>query len=98
MGFAGLLSSWTGGGARTALFTCCIITTAANELVAPFHDRMPAILHPDDYAKWFDHDTPLDELHSLLKPYPAELMVDSAANVLVNIAKNEGPQLLDPAA
>jgi putative SOS response-associated peptidase YedK len=72
--------------------------TAANELVAPFHDRMPAILSPDDYAKWFDHEAPLKELHALLKPYPAELMVESTANVLVNSAKNEGPELLEPAA
>jgi hypothetical protein len=30
--------------------------------------------------------------------YPAELLVESAANVLVNSAKNEGPQLPEPAA
>jgi putative SOS response-associated peptidase YedK len=33
------------------LFTCCIITTAANDLVQPYHDRMPAILRPEDDAK-----------------------------------------------
>jgi putative SOS response-associated peptidase YedK len=97
MGFAGLWSKWEVEGQRP-LFSCCIITTAANELVAPFHDRMPAILHPDDYAKWFDHETTLKELHAILKPYPANLMVESAANTLVNSAKNEGPRLLEPAA
>jgi putative SOS response-associated peptidase YedK len=30
------------------LFTCCVITTAANEVVKPFHDRMPAILTPEN--------------------------------------------------
>jgi putative SOS response-associated peptidase YedK len=69
-----------------------------NERVRPHHDRMPAILAPNDYAKWFDHETQLKELHALLKPYPAELMAESAANVLVNSAKKEGPRLLDPAA
>jgi putative SOS response-associated peptidase YedK len=59
---------------------------------------MPAILAPDDYAKWFDAKTDLRELHALLKPYPAELMAVSEANVLVNSPKNEGAQLLDPAA
>jgi putative SOS response-associated peptidase YedK len=59
---------------------------------------MPAILAPDDYANRFDHETPLKELHALLKPCPAELMGESTANVLVNSAKNEGPQLLEPAA
>jgi hypothetical protein len=40
----------------------------------------------------------LADLHALLKPHPAELMTVSAANVLVNNAKNEGPQPLEPAA
>lgn len=97
MGFAGLWSVWTTPEEKK-LITCCVITTAANELVRPFHDRMPAILAPDDYAKWFDADTELKELHALLKPYPAELMQVSEASPLVNSPKNEGPQLLDPAA
>lgn len=59
---------------------------------------MPAILAPGDYAKWFDTETALKELNALLKPYPADLMVVSEANVLVNSPKNEGAKLLDPAA
>jgi putative SOS response-associated peptidase YedK len=38
------------------------------------HDRMPAILAPEEYAAWFDAETPLKEAHELLKPHPAELM------------------------
>lgn len=97
MGFAGLWSKWKVEG-QAALFTCCVITAAANELVRPFHDRMPAILAPEDYAMWFDAETPLKEAHALLKSYPAELMVESAASTLVNSPKNEGPHLLEPAA
>ena len=37
-----------------------------------------------------DEDTDLKELHALLKPYPADLMAVSAANMLVNSPKNEG--------
>jgi putative SOS response-associated peptidase YedK len=59
---------------------------------------MPAILSPDDYATWFDTEAPLNDVHALLKPYPAELMAVSEANPLANSPKNEGPQLLDPAA
>lgn len=89
---------WRGEEGGKKLITCCVLTTAANELVRPFHDRMPAILAPGDYAKWFDADTPLADLHALLKPYPAELMAVSEANPLVNSPKNEGPELLTPAA
>lgn len=98
MGFAGLWSVWRGGEGDKKLITCCVITTAANELVRPFHDRMPAILAPGDYAKWFDADTSLAHLHALLNPYPAALMAASEANPLVNSPKNEGPQLLETAA
>ena len=86
MGFAGLWSKWKVEG-QQALFTCCVITTNANELVRPFHDRMPAILAPSDYSAWFDADTPLADLRALLKPYPAELMDVSAAS-----AAGEQPQ------
>jgi putative SOS response-associated peptidase YedK len=97
MGFAGLWSMWKVEGGKP-LFTCCVITTTPNDVVKPFHDRMPAILGSDDYAKWLDNDTPLKELHALLKPYPAELMEVGEANPLVNNVKSEGPALLDPAA
>jgi putative SOS response-associated peptidase YedK len=95
MGFAGLWDVWTVADGKK-LITCCIITTAANELVASLHDRMPAILAPDDYARWCDHDAPLKDVHALLTPYPADQMVVSEASPLVNSTKNEGPQLLDP--
>jgi putative SOS response-associated peptidase YedK len=97
MAFAGLWDKWIAEDG-TGLFTCCIITTTANPLVAPIHERMPAILAPDEYAKWFDHDTPLKDVHALLRPFPAELMTVSEANARVNSAKNEGAELLIPAA
>ena len=48
---------------RKSLVTCCIITTHANELVQPLHDRMPVILKPDNYGKWLD-DSELNDLHT----------------------------------
>jgi putative SOS response-associated peptidase YedK len=74
------------------------VTTSPNEVVKPFHDRTPAILAPEDYTKWFDHDADLAEVQALLNPLPAELMTVSEANVLANSPRNEGPQLLEPAA
>jgi putative SOS response-associated peptidase YedK len=97
LGFAGLWSTWRVEGEKP-LFTCCVITVPANDLVQPLHDRMPAILDPADYQTWFDWDTPLVDLKALLKPYPAELMQVGEANPRVNSPKNEGPELLDPAA
>jgi putative SOS response-associated peptidase YedK len=36
--------------------SCTIITTDANTLLAEVHDRMPAIIGPDDYAPWLGEE------------------------------------------
>ena len=52
-----------------------IITTEPNELVRPIHNRMPAILSPEDEEHWLDASrTTFAKARSLLKPYPEELM------------------------
>jgi putative SOS response-associated peptidase YedK len=52
LAFAGLWETW--GRAGEALATCAILTTAANELTAPVHDRMPVILPAEAYTAWLD--------------------------------------------
>lgn len=57
------------------LETCTILTTTANELVSPIHDRMPVILQTQDYDQWLDPNfKQADKLQGLLKPYPAAAM------------------------
>jgi putative SOS response-associated peptidase YedK len=84
MAFAGLWERWIGeDGAE--IETCCILTTTANEMMKPIHDRMPVILHPDNFSLWLNrgmHD-PI-ELQRLYKPYPSELMVAHIVPELVN--------------
>jgi putative SOS response-associated peptidase YedK len=46
--FAGLWESWND------IESCTILTTAANGLLQPIHDRMPVILSPKDYGRWLD--------------------------------------------
>jgi putative SOS response-associated peptidase YedK len=81
-GFAGLYNVWrdphdpTGG----EFTTCTIITTQPNELVAPIHNRMPVILLPEDEDHWLAPDMSEPEaITSLLRPYPADLMMASRA-------------------
>ena len=51
IGFAGLWDIWTNPeGDRIESYT--IITTAANELIKPLHDRMPLIIAQDGYGIW----------------------------------------------
>jgi putative SOS response-associated peptidase YedK len=71
------------------ILSATIIVGAPNPLAAAIHDRMPVILEPDDYDRWFAADTSIDELRALLKPYPAERMRAIAVNRRVNSVKND---------
>jgi putative SOS response-associated peptidase YedK len=94
--FAGLWDVWKGDEEQVA--TCCILTTTANELVRPLHDRMPVILTPDQYDPWLRNDTPVDQLQAMLQPYPADQMEVVEVVPLVNKVANDSPELLTPAA
>ncbi len=70
-GFAGLYETWISPD-KKEINTCVIITTAANELIAPIHDRMPVIVSGEQENIWLQSDvSKISDLLSLLKPYPA---------------------------
>ena len=54
--FAGLWERWRGpaGSDGPPLESCTIVTTLANELCRPLHERMPVILEPADYDRWLE--------------------------------------------
>jgi putative SOS response-associated peptidase YedK len=78
---AGLWEHW-GDLSGAPLETCTIITTDANRLVGEFHNRMPVILSPRDYATWLDSGNPLAQ--DLLRPAPAEQMTAYPVSLRVN--------------
>jgi len=67
MAMAGLWESWevTDG---SILRTVCIITTAANAIMTPIHDRMPAIISPENWQNWLAE--PATRIIELVVPYP----------------------------
>jgi putative SOS response-associated peptidase YedK len=91
--FAGLWERWHGGDGEP-VESCSIITTEANAVVRPVHERMPVILAPDDFAAWLDPHTSVADLHALLRPYPEGEMAAAPANPYVNNPRNQGPQCL----
>jgi putative SOS response-associated peptidase YedK len=97
--FAGLWATWRPRGAdRDAvepLRTCTILTTAANAVVGPLHDRMPVILPPGAEAAWLDHGTAARELHALLTPLDPELTSARRVGSAVNDARHDEPDCLD---
>ena len=96
-GFAGLWTSWRDPESGESMRTCTIITTAANSLVAPVHDRMPVILPRRVEDEWLDRDVPPVAALELLRPYPSEQMTGADASMLVNSVKNDDLRLFDPA-
>lgn len=96
--FAGLWESWRDPQGDTVR-SCTIITTQANDLLRPIHERMPVILPRDLEEFWLDGDvTDPAALSDVLAPYPGDLMEAYEVSTLVNRAANNGPELIVPAA
>jgi putative SOS response-associated peptidase YedK len=97
--FAGLWERWSPGANAEPLETCTLITTDANELTRPIHDRMPVILSPDDFATWIDPDLDdRDELLPLLRPYDSAAMRADPVSKHVNNAKHDDPECVQAAS
>jgi len=97
MGFAGIWDRWTGPGGET-VESCSILTTGSNDLIRPFHDRMPVILQPGEYAVWLDRTlTDPEKLKALYQPCPAELLEMYPVSPLVNNPRNDTPDCIRPA-
>jgi putative SOS response-associated peptidase YedK len=97
-GFAGLWERWEGEGGRV-LNSCAILTTEANEVLRPVHDRMPVILHPEDYELWLDGDArKLDLIKEVMRPYPAEEMTGYPVGLSVNSPSSQGAGLIERGA
>ena len=91
--FAGLWERWKAPGGE-ALETFTIVTTDANEQVAPIHDRMPVILPMEAIDTWLH--APAPEAAKLLVPWTGPLAL-RAVGKYVSSVKNEGPACLDDA-
>jgi putative SOS response-associated peptidase YedK len=96
-GFAGLYSDWSSP-QGAIIRTCTIITTVPNELLNPIHNRMPAIIRPENRDDWLDSDEhDLEKLALLLSPYPANEMEAWEVSRRVNAPGNDGPENIKPA-
>jgi putative SOS response-associated peptidase YedK len=94
--FAGLWESWKDEDG-VPLLSCTIITTEPNELMEKIHNRMPVILHSDDYDEWLSAgERPPESLQHLLMPYEADEMTAYPVSTLVNSPVNELPECMEP--
>lgn len=72
LGIAGLWDSWSRD--EKVVESCTMITTVPNSLVVDYQDRMPVILHPEDFDAWMDPTAKPDDLLALMAPFPEDLM------------------------
>ncbi|MEP6900995.1 MAG: SOS response-associated peptidase [Actinomycetota bacterium] len=98
-GFAGLWEKWLDKEAGELIETCTIITTEANKVLEPVHDRMPVILKPKDYDQWLDEkEKDTERLQNLLVPYSASEMASHAVSRAVNSPTSDSPELIENSA
>jgi putative SOS response-associated peptidase YedK len=93
--FAGIWDTW--GKGEKQFYSCSIITTTSNKLMASIHDRMPVILDPEDEPKWLQ-DIPMNFVLSMLRSYPAEKMDAYPISTLVNTPTNNSADIIKPLA
>jgi putative SOS response-associated peptidase YedK len=104
LAFAGLCERWPdrsapprADGGPSLLPSCTIITTVANELVAPLHDRMPVILAPADFDEWLTSPKlSRRDLARLLCPAPAGSLEACPVSARVGDSRAEGADLAEP--
>jgi len=95
MAFAGLWDAWKDPATGQWLQSYTIITTDANELMAPIHERMPVILHPGDFNRWLDREVTGQPPIDLLRPFPADEMAAFEVSKDVGNVKNNSADLLN---
>lgn len=96
MAMAGIWDSWeTPEGINLESFS--ILTTGANSLLAPIHDRMPVVCNPADFDLWLDRSMNIPEkLIPILQPYPSELLQSWPVLTTVNNPRNDTKECILP--
>jgi len=96
LAFAGIWDSWKTPEGEI-LETCAILTTTANSLMAPLHDRMPVLLHLTEFELWLDRSMNNPEkLQRLYQSYPAELLQEREVSSMVNNPTHDTPENITP--
>ncbi len=92
---AGLFEAWRQDESSEWVLTCCVLTTTANALMAPIHDRMPVMVAPEDWSRWLARDvTERESIEPLLVPADPSTMQAWPVSRAVNRGSAEGEALI----
>ncbi len=94
---AGLWEVWYDKANEVHIDSFTILTTDANTLVSPIHNRMPVILNPENYDSWLDNeDVPSDEVVALMTAHSGKGFTTYAVSRIVNSPENDTPECVEP--
>jgi putative SOS response-associated peptidase YedK len=94
--FAGLWATWHAPD-ESVLRSCTIVTTAANDALAPIHDRMPVMLpSAAEEQLWLDAATPAPLVQELMAAMPSSAVRAREVGYAVSDARHDEPDCLDP--
>lgn len=96
LAFAGLWDAWKDADGNW-LQSFAIITTEANEIMQPIHNRMPVIVAQRDWEEWLSRDDSRPPPEHLLRPFDSEKMRTDCCNPAVGNVRNNGPEMLNSA-
>jgi putative SOS response-associated peptidase YedK len=97
LAMAGLFEAWRPAPDAPWLLSCCVITTAANALMAPIHDRMPVLIQAANWAAWLARAaTDPAAIEPMLVPAADGMLQAWPVSRAVSRAANEGPELVEP--
>jgi len=91
---AGLCTQWVNPQGQL-IHSLTIITQEPNELMSTIHDRMPAILKPEDEVSWLSSKLSINEALSLIEPYDSNLMKAYRVSDRINKASENDIELIE---
>ncbi|HJP20229.1 MAG: SOS response-associated peptidase [Alphaproteobacteria bacterium] len=95
--FAGLWDRWTPPEGDEPVESCTIITTAADDVVRPIHQRMPAILAPGDYAAWLgESEVSRDQLLTLVQGASSPDLIATPVSRRLNSPRHDDAACIEP--
>jgi len=98
MALAGLCETWFGPNGEE-LDTAAIVTTRANRLLTPIHDRMPVIVPPEAFDLWLNcAEVDAETAAALIAPAPEDVLEAYEVSTAVNRTANDNAELVEPLA
>jgi len=95
---AGIYELWREPATKHWLISFAILTTGANKLLAPIHDRMPVILDDADRVAWIAPGAAAADLKRLLRPAAEGTLTAYAISKRVNQVANDDAAIIEPAS